>query len=163
MSERWGFGLVLYIEISPSFGFLPLSFMTLLTFDFNILLVLMYPVDLGGTLMFAVTHPYRCPRGCLDALWTCLQTQSLNVFPGVGTSHQPSFRNQVCNTSHFPPFPCAAPSTLELLLAFESGGFSNRRSIYSEGDGANAICNSWYQWEELLVCHWWPDHQNKYL
>jgi len=39
--ERWRFGLVLYVETLPSIGFLPPPFLTLLTFDFNVLLVLM--------------------------------------------------------------------------------------------------------------------------
>ncbi|PKU34131.1 reverse hypothetical protein [Limosa lapponica baueri] len=38
--ERWGFGLVLYVETSPNCGFLPPPFTKPLTFDFNILLVL---------------------------------------------------------------------------------------------------------------------------
>lgn len=56
--ERWGFGLVLSVETSPKLGFLPPPFTTLITFDFNVLLVLMYSVAFGEDLMFAVTLPY---------------------------------------------------------------------------------------------------------
>lgn len=65
--ERWGFGLILYVETSPKLGFLPPPFTTLITFDFNVLLVLMYSMAFGGDLMFAVTLPYWCSPGCLDS------------------------------------------------------------------------------------------------
>lgn len=63
----------------------------------------------------------------------CLQTQSLSIFPVVGTSREPfagPFRSQVCNASRFPAcssFPRAACPTPELLLTFEAWAFLTDR------------------------------------